>query len=152
MSRSIGILEACAGQRHTKRMAAVLEVVKKRLAHADSAPFVLFSHQRHGGGVDEGSQKRACAGKQAALDVERASPHRRAEEQRGRRLFREQQATPGAGVTQRGGYPWWWQHSPNQRGLRVRGSEGRWIDATMQQARALLEASRNCAELPWPRL
>ena len=50
----MGVDWGIGGPGPTKRVAALLEVVKKCLAHADSAPFVFLVGERHGGGLRGG--------------------------------------------------------------------------------------------------
>ena len=95
-------------------MAALLEEIKKRLAHAESAPFVLLLDERHVCGLRvavEGYIKRSCVGEEAAAVVvvvvvvhngELSSPRLLACEMR--KGSRQDPSASNPVVTQRGGY------------------------------------------------
>jgi len=71
LQQSIGMLSLSMWkQRHTKGMAALLEVIEKRLAHASSAPFMLLFHERHVRGLRvavAGYRKKRCAGEESRV-------------------------------------------------------------------------------------
>lgn len=150
-----------SGFTRTKSMAALLEEIKKRLAHAESAPFVLLLDERHVCGLRvavEGYIKRSCVGEEAGAVVhsgELSSPRLLACKMR--KGSRQDSSASNPVVTQRGGYRSL-QHSRqqtvgapscNQRpngGLRGQAGQGRRPPSEDRQWPAgLLEASRKCA-------
>jgi hypothetical protein len=92
----------------TKRVATLLEVIEKSLAHANGAPLMLLFDERHVCGlrvaVDEGQGKKSCAGEASRAASRQVEPGRKRTCQRGAANRKQWQTASNRLVTQRGSY------------------------------------------------